>query len=145
MNEQTDQKPTVFFWILSVVALAWNSMGVYAYLRNVYMSEEAFAQMPEAEQQLMEQLPAWVTGVFAIAVFAGLAGSLGLVLRKRWAAPFFALSLIALVIQQVYNQIIAKMYTVMGSDSIFFSVLLVVIGIALYVLSRNWSAKGWLK
>ncbi len=145
MNEQTTQKPTVFFWIISVLALAWNAMGVYAYLGNVYMSEEVFAQMSEAEQTLYENMPAWVIGAFAIAVFAGFLGSIALLLKKKWATPLFALSLIAIIVQQVYNQLVAKLYTVSGTGTLFFSFMLVLISMALYVYARNWTAKGWLK
>lgn len=145
MNEQTSQKPNVFFWIISVLALAWNAMGVYAYLAYVYISDEAFAQMTEAEQNLHEHMPSWVTGAFAIAVFAGFLGSIALVLKRKWAAPLFAVSLLTIFIQQAYNQLAAKLYTVSGTETIFFSILLVLIAIALYMLSRGWAAKGWLK
>ena len=145
MIEQANQKPNAFFWIIGVLALAWNAMGVYMYLMNVYLSEEAFAQMSEAEQTLYENIPAWVTGAFAIAVFAGFLGSIGLLLKKKWAAPLFALSLIALVIHQGYNQLAAKLYTVSGTGTIFFSLMLILIAVALYLYARSWSAKGWLK
>ena len=145
MNEQSSQKPNVFFWIISVIALVWNGTGVFMYLSSVYMSEEAFAQMSEAEQSLYENIPAWVTGAFAIAVFAGFLGSIGLLLRKKWAAPLFALSLVTIIIQQVYNQLVAKLYSVAGTGTIFFSAMLVLIAVALYMYARSWSAKGWLE
>lgn len=144
MNDFSTSKPNTYFWIISILALIWNGMGVYAYLNNAFMSEETFAQMSGAEQQLMENLPSWVVGAFAIAVFAGFLASLGLLLRKKWASPLFGLSLVALIVQQVYNQLMAKMYTVLGAESLVFAVLLVVIGVALYLLSRNWIKKGWL-
>ena len=145
MNEKIQPKVQAYFWIIGIAALIWNAMGVFAYLGNVFMSEEAFAQMTEAEQRLMEEIPAWATGAFAIAVFAGLLGALGLLLRKKWAAPVFGLSLIAILIQQVYNHLIAKMYTVTGSGSLVFALMIVVIGVILYLLARSWSRKGWFR
>ena len=41
----------------------------------------------------------WVTGLFAIGVFAGALGTLGLVLRRRWARPLLLLSLVAVILQ----------------------------------------------
>jgi hypothetical protein len=43
-------------------------------------------------------LPAWITAAFAPGAFAGLIGSLGLALRRRWAQPVLILSLVALLV-----------------------------------------------
>ncbi len=32
-------KPTVLFWIIGVVALIWNAMGVNAYIQQAYNTE----------------------------------------------------------------------------------------------------------
>ena len=55
-------------------------------------------EMSEAERSLMASSPMWVTALFAIGVFGGALGTLGLLLRKSWARPLLILSLIAVIL-----------------------------------------------
>ena len=78
----TTTKPPVWFWIISILALIWNSMGVNQYLQQAY-NTEAFKSMVSTEElEMISQLPTWYTAVFAIAVFAGALGCILLLLRK---------------------------------------------------------------
>ena len=144
MNE-TNQKPATWFWVVSILALIWNIMGVMAYLGQAYMTDEAMAALPQEQQDLYAATPAWVTGAFAIAVFAGFIGCLALVLRKKWATPLLMLSLLGVIAQQIYNFGIAKMHTVMGSGSVIMSVFVLLISILLIAFARSSTAKGWLR
>ncbi len=81
----TTTKPPVWFWIISILALIWNSMGVNQYLQQAY-NTEAFKSMVSTEElEMISQLPTWYTAVFAIAVFAGALGCILLLLRKKLA------------------------------------------------------------
>lgn len=68
----TTNKPPVWFWIVSVIALIWNALGVFAYLGRAFATDEMIAQMPEdAQAEFLMEFPAWYTAAFAIAVFVG--------------------------------------------------------------------------
>jgi di/tricarboxylate transporter len=96
----TDQaKLPIWFWIVGVVALLWNGIGVLAYLQQVMMSAEEFAGLPEVQQNLLSTQPVWVTAAFAIAVFAGFVASICWLLKKRVAVRLFLLSLLAVIVQ----------------------------------------------
>src|SRR3546814_13805056 len=56
------------------------------------------AGLSEAERAAASSIPSGSTGAFAIGTFAGLIGSLGLVLRKSWAVPVLIVSLVALLV-----------------------------------------------
>ena len=99
-------KPTAIFWIISVIALLWNIMGVIAYLGQAYITPEALALLPEAEQAWYTNVPAWVTAAFAIAVFAGTLGCIALLLPKKWASILFVVSLICVLAQSMYTFLI---------------------------------------
>jgi len=139
----SNNKPTTFFWIISVIALVWNAMGVFAYLGQAYMTDEALALLPEAEQNFYTNLPAWVTAAFAIAVFAGALGCLGLLLRKKWAGTLFILSLLGVLVQFVYNFFLQDFMPVEGTSMIW-SFVLILIAILLIAFARKSAAKGWL-
>ena len=44
------KKPTPKFYIIGVLALIWNLMGVGAYLIQAFMTEEMIATLAEEEQ-----------------------------------------------------------------------------------------------
>jgi len=136
-------KPTSAFWIISVVALLWNIMGVAAYLGQAYMTDEVLKLLPEGEQAFYNNVPAWVTGAFAIAVFAGVFGCVGLLMRKNWATILFVISLIAVIAQSTYNLFIQKFMEVPLQHMIW-SIVIIVVALFLVWFSRNADKKGWI-
>ncbi len=84
-------------WYLPVVILAllWNMAGCAAYLKDVMLTPEDVAKLSAEMQALYAARPAWSVAATAIAVWAGLAGCIGLIMRKRWAAPVLIASLAA--------------------------------------------------
>ena len=94
-----EKKAPTGFWIIGVLALAWNAMGLAAYFQQFMMSPEAFAALRPEQQALLVDQPVWLTSAFALAVFAGFVGSILMLLRKRLAVRMFLLSMIAVFIQ----------------------------------------------
>lgn len=101
--ETSTIKPPTQFWIISVIALIWNIMGVMAYLGQVYMTDEILASLPEADQLYIKNVPYWVTAAYATAVFTGVFGCIALLIRKKIAKLLFIVSLIAFLAQSAYN------------------------------------------
>ena len=96
--------------------------------------------------ELMEATPAWVTGVFAIATFAGVLGALLMVLKRKLAVPLFAISLVAVLIQNGYAWFATNAAEVYGTVQGYVMPLLVItISIFLFWYSKGASQKGWLK
>jgi hypothetical protein len=142
MDDNTN-KPTSAFWIISAVALLWNIMGVIAYLGQAYMTEEVLKALPQSDQDYYSNVPAWVTGVFAIAVFAGLFGCVGLLMRKKWATILFVISLIAVIAQFIYNFFIQNFVEISGVKMIW-PIVVLIIAVLLVFLSRKATKEGWI-
>lgn len=99
----TRTKPAAPFWIIGVLALIWNLMGVGAYLFMAFITEEQIAQLPQEQQaEFLVEHPAWYTALFALAVFGGALACIFLLLRKKFAYYLFILSGVCAIIQQVY-------------------------------------------
>jgi len=77
-----NDKPTTTFWIIGGAALVWNLIGLVAYISSVTVSPEAMAKMTVEQQAFYSGTPTWATAAFALAVNAGVLGSLFLLLRK---------------------------------------------------------------
>jgi hypothetical protein len=137
-------KPGAAFWVIGVIALIWNGMGVMAYLAQAYITDDALALLPEAERALYNDIPAWATAAFAIAVFGGALASLVFLMRKKLATLLFTLSFIGIVVQMVYNLMISKAMEVYGPGGAVMPVLVILIGLFLVWYSKKATANGWL-
>jgi hypothetical protein len=100
---ESKNKPGTGFWVIAVIALIWNLMGVMAYLTRAFITEEMIAALPKEQQvEFLMENPAWYTAAFAIAVFAGALGALSLLLRKKIASTLFIASTLGAIVQHVY-------------------------------------------
>jgi hypothetical protein len=88
------------FWLIGVVALIFNAMGVINYF--VQMNADSLASFPEVYRPIIEGRPAWATSAFAIAVFGGSLACLLLLLRKSAAFYVFILSLLGVIVTMVH-------------------------------------------
>ena len=93
MNETASPAPA-WLRIVALLALLWNLVGCYEYLVSV-------GALP-GDRMGEEAMPAWVTAAFAISVFSGALGSLGLLLLQRWAKLLLLLCLAALLVQDLW-------------------------------------------
>ncbi|MFT7034167.1 MAG: hypothetical protein ACJA2S_002677 [Cyclobacteriaceae bacterium] len=134
---ETANKPGTAFWIISVIALIWNLMGVFAYLAQAFMTDEMKALLPETEREMYDNKPAWATAAFAIAVFAGLIGAIGLLMRKGWTAALFILSLIGILAHQVYIFFISGFMNGANASQMIMPLLVTVIGFFLVWYSKS--------
>ena len=90
-------KPSMGFWVISIVAFIWNAMGVNAYVQQAYQTDSFKAAYTAEQLEIMSRLPSWYTAVFAVAVFASLLGCIFLLLRKKLAVTLFKLGLLAVI------------------------------------------------
>ena len=144
MSEESIGGPPRSFLIIGGVALLWNLVGGAFYMMQVTMTPEALGNMPEAERALIETMPSWVTGAYAIAVWGGVVASVGLLLKKAWCVPLFLVSLIAIVLQFGYWLGFTNSIEVYGAGVFFMPALVTVIGVFLVWYSRGAKDKGWL-
>jgi len=136
--------PPRSFWIVSILALAWNLLGVASYLMTVKMSPAALAAMPEAERALYQNIPAWVTSSFAIAVFGGTLACILLLMRKRLATTLFLVSLLAILVQMGHAFFMTNMLAVRGAAGAALPLCVIVAALFLLWYSRGAQSRGWL-
>jgi hypothetical protein len=145
MSDVINGKPSTNFWIISGAALVWNLIGLVFYIGQVSITPEALAALTEAQQEFLLATPSWATGAFAIAVNAGVIGSLFLLMRRSWAVPTLAISLLAIVVQDVDAFVLRDVYSIMGVNSLIIPSMVFVIGIALLLYARVTKERGWLR
>ena len=143
MSDAIDPKPPAWFWIVAALGLLWELFGVAMYLMHVGVLPNS-GEMSEAERSLMESSPTWVTGLFAIGVFAGALGALALILRRRWARPLLILSLVAVILQFGGWLLATDAIAVIGPSVFAMPALIVAVAILLPWLASVGVRRGWL-
>lgn len=132
------------YWLIAVFALLWNLLGVAMFCMQFMATPEQIAAMPPETRQVREALPDWVQAAYAIAVFGGVLGGIGLLLRKRWAATFFLVSLVGLVAQCLGTFLLTPAWSTMGPSGLVLPAVLLVIALFLLSYARRAAARGWL-
>jgi len=138
------RKPSNLFWVISSIALVWNLMGVFNYLDQAFMTDKILETLPKEQQILYQDVPAWVTAAFAIAVFSGTLGSLLLLLKKKIATTFFIISFLGIVGQMSYGLLIDQNSDSYGPMGIALPIIIIAFGGYLIWYSRKANEHRWL-
>ncbi|MCH3882149.1 MULTISPECIES: hypothetical protein [Tenacibaculum] len=126
------RKPTALFWVIGIIALLWNGLGVIAYLTKAFITEEMIATLPKEQQaEFLVEQPAWVTAAFAIAVFGGLLASILLLMKKKLAYTLFLVSAFAAIAQHAY------LFTNVEITSIIMPAMVIVVCVFLVWYSKK--------
>lgn len=123
------KKPSASYWIMGVIFLLWNAFGCYLYVMDQTMSDAAYiAAYGEAMNEVRNLYPTWSVAAYAIAVWGGLLAAVFYLLRKRWAATLFVVSLIAAIISFMWGLTNAEAKAAAGSTSWVMPLIVVAIG-----------------
>lgn len=126
-------------WLVGLLATAWNGFGAYDYWMTRARDTQYLEQMmpgvdPQAMLAYLDGYPVWASAGWGLGVWLGLAGSLFLLLRRRWAVHSFALSLLGMVLSFSYVFLGPPMP---GEEAmglmLYFPLIIVAIGVALLV------------
>jgi len=137
-------RPPYWYWLVSGLALLWMLFGTMAWVFDLMTDETTVAGMSEAQRQLYAARPQWLFAVYGLAILSGLAGALGLVLRKGWAVPAFAVSLAAIVLQFGYTFLVMDAIGLLGLAAVPFPLLIFAIGVFLVWFAVEARKRGWI-
>jgi hypothetical protein len=138
----TTSKPATSFWIISVIALLWNLIGVIVYLGQAFMTDAMKAAIPKEQLSIIENTPAWATAAFAVAVWFGLLASILLLSKKQIAKILFMFSLIGVLVQLIYNLLMTNAIEVYGTASLIQPIITVSISVFLVWYSKKCADDG---
>lgn len=103
-------------WLAGAVGLAWNGFGFADYVQTKLGGADYLRNfgMTDAQIAYFMAMPAWATAVWALGVTTALLGTVLLLLRKRAAAPVFAVSLVFYLLSLVYTYLLSDGGRLMG-------------------------------
>jgi hypothetical protein len=137
MNTVIGASAPAWVRIVAGLGLLWNLFGVYNYLMMVGVVGGANAAAAGA-------MPAWVTGAFAIAVFGGTLGCLGLLMLKRWSKLLLLVSLLGVLAMDLWMFALSGLGGTMAGAEMGVTVSVLVVALLLVWLAYSADKKGWL-
>ena len=135
----------IWHWIISGLLFVWNLMGVGAFIMQMRSSpEKILADYGQVQADLIAAQPSWYPVIFGLAVFGGALGCLGLLLRKKWTSILLIVSLVAVIIQNIYFGMAGVFEHIQGGQWAM-SLMIPLIAVFLVWYARKMTAKGILR
>jgi hypothetical protein len=141
MNPNNVKAP-VHLWIIGIVSLLWNALGVFDYLATKMRLEFYMSQFTPEQLDYFYAFPAWMVAAWAVAVWGDLLGSVALLLRKAWA---FGAGVLGLAVSSVYNFVLTNGLEIMGSEAGMFTLVIWIIALFLFFYALAMAKRGVLR
>jgi hypothetical protein len=105
-------------WLIGVIALLFNAIGVFDFVMNMVQGPKYLASAGMTPDQIAhyQQMPGWMTLVWAVGVFGAFLASILLLMRRKLALPVFVLSLAAFLVSLLYTYVLTNGGAVMGQQ-----------------------------
>jgi len=141
-NGGEPRRTPVHLWIVGVLSLLWNLMGVFDYLATQLNFEAYLANMTPEQAAFVDAIPAWAISGWAIAVWFAFAGSIGLLLRKCWSMWAFGISIAGMVVSTLHSYVLSNGLELMGVGGLVFTVIIWIIAFGLFFYARAMCNQG---
>jgi hypothetical protein len=136
------RKAPVHFWIVAILSLLWNAFGAFDYLATQLELDFYMGAFNEEQLAYFYGFPAWSVAAWAFGVWGAVAGSIGLLLRKKWAVWAFAVSIAGMVVNGIYTFFLTKGLEIMGEGAPIITVVIWVVAIFLLIYAIAMKKRG---
>jgi hypothetical protein len=86
------------FWLIAVVGLLWNCIGVYFYIQARLDPDAVMAGASGEMRDYVANMPLWANVGYGFGIWGSFAGSVLMVLRSRHAVSAFWVSLVGAIV-----------------------------------------------
>lgn len=144
-------RPTGSFWVISAGLLLWSLGGASIYVAYFLETPDEFALTAEAAANrdayaiYVANIPWWAIAVGIAAAVARLLGTFGLLLRRHWALPFYAVSLVFFLVALYRAFVLANVWNVMSAPHILVEFVFLALSIFSIWFARRNIANGLLR
>ena len=133
-------------WIVGALATLWNGFGALDYFMTQTRNEAYLAGFTDPQRIYFESFPTWMEATWAFGVWGGLAGSLLLLARSRFAVAAYAVSLAGLAASTVWQYVLSSPPEDMtGGAMVAMNVAIWAVAIGLLVYSMQVRRTGALR
>lgn len=130
-------------WVVGILGGLWSAMGVLSFMLTQMNVEAVMSQFPPEQRAYFASFPLWIDACWAINVFAGVAGCLLLLLKKRLAFPVLLASLIGSTVSTLGGVfLLGGMQVMRETGDLTLTFVPIVVGAFLALYARAMSRKG---
>jgi hypothetical protein len=151
MVDATDNRPPMWFWVVSIVLLLWGVSSSWVYVALFLETPEEFARMAEIEANweayadYVANIPLWAIAAGIAAAVTRLLGAIGLLLRQAWVLPLYIVSTACLLVALFRAFVLADVANVMSGGHIVTEVVFVALSVFAVWFARRNKARGILR
>ena len=149
MATTAQARTPIHIWIVGGLSLVWNSFGCYDYLMTRLRDTDYIASAmpgvdPNAVLAWVDAFPLYAQIGWALGVWMGLAGSILLLIRHRWAVWAYGLSLVGAVLGLGYQIALAPPLEGAHETAMMKAVpyIVILIAVGLFLYARAMEKKG---
>ena len=142
MDEAIQSPPPRWFTFAAIAALLFELAGCGIFAMQMAVDPAA---LPLDQRAMWDAAPSWMLVAYGVAVAAGLAGAVLLVMRRRMAAPLLLLSLVAILIQFSALLVVPQLRNLTTSDDLFLPFVIIVVSYTIWHFARTARRRGWLR
>ena len=134
-------------WLIGVIAVLFNFIGVFDFVMSMAQGAEYQASAGMTPDQIAhyQEMPSWMTVVWAVGVFGAFLASILLLVRRKAALPVFVVSLTAFLMSLLYTYVLTDGGAIMGQQMAITSA--VIAGLLVFFSWYSWfmSVRGVLR
>jgi len=145
MSEPIAIRPPAWYWLVSGLFLLWSLAGCLACYVQLTIDADGLAALPPAQRDAWEAMTLLPKAAYIVAVAAGLAGAIELLLHKRLARALFILSLAAVLVQFGWFFGPYGGLGKLGASAAAFPAFIIAVSIAEIWFAGLAISRGWLR
>ena len=143
----TDAEPVktaatpAWYWLVATCAVLFEAAGAYLFANSLQIDP---ASLPLDQRAVFEATPQWMTIAWAVAIGSGMAGALGMVLRRRFAEPLLLISLISVAVQFSGLFLVRQLREITPEDHLALPIVILLLAYGFWQTARLARRRGWL-
>ncbi|WP_338350571.1 hypothetical protein [Nonlabens tegetincola] len=137
-------KPKLWFWILAIIFLLWNLIGVGFFMGELLKPDIMYADFTDEVMEYVENRPWWFMINYGIATIVSFLACVMLLFKSKIAVPLSVIGLVGIVISTIYFFTSGITQVIPGAEQ-GFTIFILLMGIFLWLFARSSRKKGWLR
>ena len=136
MTDTIETKTPMHLWIVGVLTLLWNAIGIFSYTMTKFGQLPALG-MTDADVEFFDSFPVWANAFWAFGVWGAFLGSVLLLLRSRWAVPSLVVSVVGMIVTTIYQRFMIEVPPHLDSLPLSIAIWVITLAMLCYALKMR--------
>lgn len=143
MDNEFGPRPIAAWYMVAAVA-SFLLMGLFCVFYLMHVTADP-AALPLDQRAAYDATPAWVIGAFGLGAWAGLAGGVLLLFKRRQAEAAFLVALAGMLVWLAGSLAVAPLREAMSANDLLVVIGMVAISWTIFWFARHSRQRGWLR